>query len=734
MKTHFSRTAWAWITVSAIALGCGPFFPDTLLDNPQSALAVPPVSYLSNLHRMAGTPVPKGNPDDRQSGSLLDQIPLEVAELRTVWESEGVNEKEIERRAEHYAHVRTDLLVQIHDVSLRGFPVHPAGGADLPQRPLGEGFPKVIADYVEAAILHSAGQTEEARSLWKEILGRPADEKKLRSIWAAWMLAKTSDTDNECLEWYARVEEEAKLGGTDVLGLRAAAKSWRAPRIKDPVKSIHLLYESFCQGRETAALDLQRASAFLVTSKDTEVLAAAAADPLVRRLVNMDLHASHDGRGQMWIGDDPEESPYKAWFAALEKQLDGETEGAAEVAWALYSSGKYEESRRWLSLTGKGDALALWLQAKFDLRDGEIDVAAKHLSEALRLRSAETDWNPANEYSEARWFDGAREIQSLRDGRMLAENGVVALSQGEYITAFDSLAEAGYWADAAYIAENLISTDGLMDHVRKVFPKWIAEDGDEVRPVERNYGRGSDPGNRLRWVLSRRLNREGRFKDAKEFVPPDLLAALNRYVDLDKVRRSGRHSGERQAAITWEQALMHRHYGAELFSTESAPDGGVNGWNFPIADLIVARTRKDGWARDSENWWKYISSGKPEDRAIPPVSSDEILRTRKYSVNKRARFHYRYDAADLAWEAGKSLPENHLLLARLYTTAGYWLADSDPESADRFYQALVRRCAKTDEGKAAEKKRWFSRSVETLDSMPALPAEFRRDPKVEPPW
>ena len=90
--------------------------------------------------------------------------------------------------------------------------------------------------------------------------------------------------------------------------------------------------------------------------------------------------------------------------------------------------------------------------------------------------------------------------------------------------------------------------------------------------------------------------------------------------------------------------------------------------------------------------------------------------------------------ADLAWEAGKSLPANHPLLAQLYTTAGYWLASSDPAAADRFYQAIVRRCAETPAGKAAEEKRWFSWDLGTLESMPSLPPEFARNPERELSW
>ena len=720
MNTRWRKSVWVWGTISGIALGCGPFFPDTMLYQPQAALAVPVVSYLHDLHQFAGTAQSQSQSSSPTESTFLAQIPLEIAEFKALWRSEGVEEKEVERRAENYAEVRTKLLKPLTEVSIRDFPKPPEGSIDLPARPLGEGFPVEVVDYVEAARLHAVGKTNEARELWKAILGRPLVEKKLRSLWAAWMLAKTSVSEQECMEWYAQVEEEAKLGGTDVLGLRAAAKSWRAPRLKDPLESVRMLYESFAAGRESAAIDLRRASEVLITSKDQEILSKAAADPTVTALLNLHLH-----------GTSNRTDTYAAWFATLEQHPESATEGAARIAWAYYSAGRYEDSRRWLKLAKKDDTLTLWLGAKFALRDGDTAASARYLAEAIRLRSGEADWKPGNFYTESRWHEGAEELQSLRDGVLLAESGVVSLAQGEYVAALDQLRRAGYWTDAAYVAENVLSPNALLAYVRKTAPEWKRGAGDTVEP---GYERSTIPDNRLRWVLARRLNRAKRFSEAREFVPPDLVATFDRYVALDKARRSGRYAGEKRAAIIWEQARMHRYFGTELFSTESAPDGGAYDWNFSVSDLLAARNRKDGWTSDPENWRKFVSSEKPEHRAIPPVNPDEVVRARRYGLKNRNRFHYRYDAADLAWEAGKSLPANHPLLAQLYTTAGYWLASSDPAAADRFYQAIVRRCAETPAGKAAEEKRWFSWDLDTLKSMPSLPPEFARNPEREVSW
>jgi hypothetical protein len=71
------------------------------------------------------------------------------------------------------------------------------------------------------------------------------------------------------------------------------------------------------------------------------------------------------------------------------------------------------------------------------------------------------------------------------------------------------------------------------------------------------------------------------------------------------------------------------------------------------------------------------------------------------------RYHYRYQAADLAWRAAALLPDQELLTSEVLWRAGRWLAARDPKAADRFYKALVRRCGETPLGAAAKRARWF---------------------------
>lgn len=76
----------------------------------------------------------------------------------------------------------------------------------------------------------------------------------------------------------------------------------------------------------------------------------------------------------------------------------------------------------------------------------------------------------------------------------------------------------------------------------------------------------------------------------------------------------------------------------------------------------------------------------------------------------------------------RALLPNHPSLALLYNTAGQWISADSPKAADRFYQAMVRRCGKTPEGQAADAKHWFLADLRPLGDLPALPSQFLKPP------
>src|SRR5205823_3426596 len=97
------------------------------------------------------------------------------------------------------------------------------------------------------------------------------------------------------------------------------------------------------------------------------------------------------------------------------------------------------------------------------------------------------------------------------------------------------------------------------------------------------------------------------------------------------------------------------------------------------------------------------------------------------------RFHYRYQAAFLALDAAKLLPDNSDETARILCIAGSWLKNRDPQTADLFYKALVRRCRKTVLGAEADRKRWFPQIDEQGNLIPASNPAPSTEPPVENP-
>ncbi|HOW75189.1 MAG TPA: hypothetical protein P5102_02165 [Candidatus Competibacteraceae bacterium] len=53
------------------------------------------------------------------------------------------------------------------------------------------------------------------------------------------------------------------------------------------------------------------------------------------------------------------------------------------------------------------------------------------------------------------------------------------------------------------------------------------------------------------------------------------------------------------------------------------------------------------------------------------------------------------------------MPDQSNQTALVLATAGNWIKNLDAKGAQRFYQALVSRCGKTDLGKKASAKKWL---------------------------
>jgi LysM repeat protein len=193
---------------------------------------------------------------------------------------------------------------------------------------------------------------------------------------------------------------------------------------------------------------------------------------------------------------------------------------------------------------------------------------------------------------------------------------------------------------------------------------------------------------KIRYLLARRLTRESHGDLARDYFP---VAWLTGYDQLMTTLGNGWNETlqpPQRASGLFEAALISRTNGMELMGTEVAPD-----WHYHLGNYEDGVTGEDR----STN----------EAAVLVRPSNDELRRNAEHQPDPNIRFHYRYQAASLAWEAAKLLPDNNDQTAYVLWKGGCFLKYKDPQTADLFYKALVRRNRKTVLGAEADRQRWF---------------------------
>jgi hypothetical protein len=649
------------------ARACGPYFPNRYLDATTERLLSAPEAYFADeLWRLtpAGTPRPtEGEPRypwDRErlaEATARRSAETDIAELEAVLRAAGTDAAEAKRLAEAYRAARAE-------------------GAEAPA-----GTPREFALYLRGAQAWKRDETDAARAAWQDLLDLPEAERRHRSVWAAYMLgrsrldlwrkseamalddAETSpDAAAEARRWFLLAEERAAKGDTDLLGLAGEAKGWRArlaAERRDYPEATALYLDRLAAGDDTAVQSLRRVARRIMNEAWGDDLARHAADERTRGLVVAHLLSRGLPEHDWHDADSRRVREARSWAIAIRTSGVAEVRGADRLAWLAYEGGLFGLAAEWLALAPAESREADWLRAKLALRRGDLAEGARWLERAL---------------------DGDGLANGHRD-QAWAELGRVKLSQDLPTEALRAFFHGGHWEDGAYVAEQVLTTDELIQVARELAPA--------PPPVRDERAVFHDPRVALRGLLARRLAREGRHEDALRFFPPETGAAYASHVaDVRAGFDSTRPAAERAEAL-WRAARALRTHGMEWIGTELEPDWGIWGGTFETLPAAEARGGMPRW----------------EGGALAPTDAELARIGSRPTVGPR--FHYRYEAAQLAWWAASLMPDQSDATARVLIEAGGWLKARDPKAAEPFYQALVLRCGRTALGREAARRRWF---------------------------
>jgi len=677
---------------------CGPFFPNRMLPGGDSALLEAPVtSFAGEIARMH-IPLPARLRAVPGSGDFKgDTIAADLKDLEEALQLRGAAPDETKAILAAYTAARRalrDYSDRMDDWRWEVFndpktPRPRLQGFEIPRD-----IPEEFRLYLLGSSFHYQDSDEQALRAWWDVLRLPPAERRFRSTWAAYMIGRrTLDYAPEHARvWFLYCRKLAVKGYRDSLGLAAAGLGWEARAELDLwhlPRAIELYAAQYATGDLSAVASLQTVVELMLEMSRADLAEYARSDT-TRRIIT----AYVVSEGGPFRSGPPEELTRK-WLAAIERAGIVAVEEAGRLACAAYQIGDMETAPRWVARARQDDILAQWIRAKLLLRKGDVERATKLLAGLVSRFPGFPGFGDGGGELRVAWHIN-NDNPSLV-GRVRGELGVLQLSRGQYAEALDALLRGGYWADAAHVAERVLTAAELIAYVERAWPAGRGRSPGEGE--HRTFMPPTEARTNIRYLLARRLARTGRWREARPYYPEAWRPRLDAYIGAIRAGHDRSHSSKQRAAAFWRAACIARYEGMELLGTEIEPDWSMlGGWYERQAILDV---------RDD-----------PEFATLAPATPDEQRRGRLHTADPRKRFHYRYTAADHAWRAAALMPDQSDETARVLCIAGTWLKNRDPEAADRFYKALVRRCGKTGLGHRADLRHWFPEIEIDYDALP----------------
>lgn len=615
------------------ALACGPDFPMRLLDNRGQSLAeLPEGNFRFEINRLGHAIAGLKNVTEVVYNSM---DATDYAEQRDKAEQAGLT---VEQQAQ-VKQLRS--LTDAHQVE--------AQGASLPTE---------LVLYLAGAVAFNAGDPGLAAEYFQKVLKLPADQRALRSTWAAYSLGRAlfvmsaeADAKPDLLTPSRKAFEQARQLSIDgfsdplELGVASLGEEARVARTAgDWNRAIELYATQNLHGSAVGYTSLKLLVADLAAMPDEQLAALLEGKP-VQQLIT----ASLISRLGWSFGDQPPNE--QKLIKLLQASTRGSLDNADRLAAVNYQQGDYASAKAFLEHAGDG-GLAWWLRAKLAMREGDKTAAAAAYAKAAQAFAQNESWG------ERRTPDW--DFETLQPKcRVEGESAILALQRGDYLQAFDQLYRSNdiYWFDAATVAERVLTVDELKHYVDSQVPAPPAltqQDRDNYVPLP--------VAAKLRNLLGRRLLREERYDEAPAyFGDAELQNKAKAYGQLRQEAESAWWPTRRAEAL-FNAAKIAREWGMDILGYEMAPDYATFGGNYSLEST--------------------------ELKVGPLVAEEEVKRQHASAAQPDQRYHYRYVANALASRAADHLPHTSQAFAAVLCAATGWNTDQEQKSA--FYQRYVK--------------------------------------------
>jgi len=463
MSSAFRRTfiflLSALILIKAPVWACVPNFPIRLLTGGDKiVLEAPDAIFQNEIDRIRLTDAPAFK-------AIILSIPNEIIKIEKIELSEALKSRnvagsQIDRIVSKYLSFRKTLLnpgLRSSLIKEKQLNQNITSPLQLNLQVSIEGLPQEFAHYLKGAVFYYQEQSNKAINAWKKILKLSRHERFYRATWAAFMVGKVLLVEDpaQAIPWFKRVRQLVKQGYADSLGLAASSLGWEARAFLDQHKynqAIELYAKQFATGDHTAIQSLRIAARRALKTQPT-VLKEIASNTLSRKFLTALVVSYHKS---LSIYADPPLNITRKWLAAVEAAETPVVQDADRLAWAAYQIGEFELAKHWLEVAPENSALTWFIRAKLLLRKGNLSEAIK------QLEYIKQQLHPAQKVCKlTKWY---LVTKSNIAKRIQGELGVLFLSQQQFVKSLDALLKGGFWEDAAYVAERILSSNELKEY------------------------------------------------------------------------------------------------------------------------------------------------------------------------------------------------------------------------------------------------------------------------------
>ncbi|EGI4458411.1 hypothetical protein IGF11_000711 [Escherichia coli] len=479
----------------------------------------------------------------------------------------------------------------------------------------------------------------------------------------------------QAIQRYQQIIEEVRSGEADpeLLSLASLGQIGHYYLRKGDVAAAVKIYaRQAAQGSPTGKTSLRMISLYITREKNLPLLESVIDDPLLQQLVIAELFIRQDwGYDSEACTKDLVDYTCPTHRDRLIKLLSQHrVKGFSysdRLAALAYRAGNYSLAQMLLQ-DAPESGLSEWLKAKLALRAGDIPLATRHYARAAPQFPADEVWgsmDPESPYYHA-------DKVTVPSCRIASEQAILALKRDDYLqaTALFYQAKDLYWADLAWVAENVLTLSELQAFVEKNVP--VPQH--PLKPVDLNnssYGYYISPDIiptdvKLRALLGRRLIRHGQYQQAINwFDIPNYRQAAQKLADLMAIAKNKNIPDKQRAQAQYEAARLLRFSGIELVAYEMYPDYAISSGQYSEP---FEYSNNDYWISRKE---------KQRIRYAIPTADDHFL-------------HYRWQAAEWAGQSADLLHPKTQAWAAVLCHAASWVRYPDPETGALIYQRYVK--------------------------------------------